>query len=673
MLRPILPLLALLALPSPVSSQAPAAQDPPLSPTGGEGQGEGAAAQAQAPATVAMPDRAYLAELQRKARELRLSDDVGWLRLGHWRPRLLGGVKSEADGREFFLAKEGKTDPAAELDATLAGFFDASPKAEELDDAQCRFPARFGYLGAKLGFDLARLPARRCPRFEEFYGRVKATGATLVFSSWYLNNPASAFGHTFLRLDQAGESRAGRDAELLDYAVDYSAHVDTGNALLYAFKGLTGLFEGRFNHYPYYYKVREYAEYESRDLWEYDLALSPGEVAMLVAHLWELGGTRFDYWYLDENCSYHILGALEAAAPRLELLSHVGPLVILPSETVKALYRNPGLVKQAQYRPSLRRQFDARISLLRDAEADFVEPLASDPDTALPAVPPPRQAAVLDAALDLLDFRRGREILIGADAEGAATRQRLLERRSRLGVQSPRLDLTPPQEGRPQVGHPSVRAGLGAGVTDGAGAVALTDFREALHDLGDPDAGYPPTSQMEFLSARLALSTETARLEALDASLVRVTSLNGVSRFERRPSWRMRFGADLLKDGGCERCVAAVAEVGGGFAALRLWDSLDLYAGADTVLDWSPRLDGILASRVRVGVGPSALARLRLGDRFSLVANGRYRFLPFTALHAAWSTGAEARVHLGRRFSVAATWRLDPTDQLAGALLLGYF
>jgi hypothetical protein len=621
----------------------------------------------------AAPDPSYLGELRARAREQRLAEDVGWLRLGHWRPRHLGGVKSEADGPAFFLAKGGQTDPAAELDATLAGFFDAAPKAEELDDAQCRFPARFAFLASKLGVDLARLPPRRCPRFDEFYGRVKATGVTLVFSAWYLNNPASAFGHTFLRLDQAGVSRAGRDAELLDYGVDYSARVDTPNAVLYAFKGLFGLFEGRFNHYPYYYKVREYAEYEFRDLWEYDLALTPGEVAMLVGHLWELGGTRFDYWYLDENCSYHVLGAIEAAAPRLDLLSHVGKLVVLPSDTIKALYLNEGLVRQVQYRPSLRRQLDARLALLAAAERDLVAPLAGNPALDLGSLAPERQAAVLDAALDLVDFRTGKEILLGSDPVAAARRQALLVRRSALRVQSPRLELLPPREGQPQLGHPSLRAGLGGGVSGKGGPVALLDYRQALHDLGDPPPGYPPYSQIEFLPARLALSLDSGRLEALEASFVRVTSLNAVSRFDRRPSWRMRFGADLLKDGGCERCVAAVGEVGGGFSALGLWDALDLYAGADTAVDWSPRLDGLAGSRVRVGIGPAALARVRLGERLSLVANGRYRFLPFTALHASWSAGAEARVHLGNRFSLAATWRQDPSDWLAGGLLLGYF
>jgi hypothetical protein len=119
--------------------------------------------------------------------------------------------------------------------------------------------------------------------------------------------------------------------------------------------------------------------------------------------------------------------------------------------------------------------------------------------------------------------------------------------------------------------------------------------------------------------------------------------------------------------------VAAVGEVGGGFSLLGLGSVLDLYAGADTVLDWSPRLDGIEDARVRVGVGPSGLVRLRLGERFSVVANGRWRYLPFTALHQSWSTGAEARLHFGTRLSAAATWRWDPKDWLGGALLLAYF
>ena len=360
MLLPSTMNLLALALAAAVSLQAPSSSAE---------QGGGSAAE---------PDPPYLHELLARAHALNLAADTQWLRLGHWR-RGLGGVESEADGSAFFLSPRGKTDPAAELDATLAAFF-APPSAEpdrplgepqraEAMHPQCRFPARLSFVASRLGLDPARLPLQRCPRFEAFWTRVQARSVTLIFSSYYLNNPASSFGHTFLRLDKVeGGARDDRH-ELLDQGVDYAAVTDTSNALLYAVKGLTGLFHGQFTARPYFYKVREYADYESRDLWEYDLALEPSEVAMLVAHLWELGGTWFDYWYLTENCSYHVLGALEAAAPRLQLLSRVGKVVI-PADTVKAVAAEPGLVRAVRWRPSIRTQFQARTAGLDAAALD---------------------------------------------------------------------------------------------------------------------------------------------------------------------------------------------------------------------------------------------------------------------------------------------------------------
>src|SRR5690606_26093360 len=124
------------------------------------------------------------------------------------------------------------------------------------------------------------------------------------------------FGHTFLRINRRNSDLAPRQ-ELLDYGVDFSAGVDTDNAVVYALKGLLGFFPGVFRRIPYYYKVREYNDYELRDLWEYELSLTQREVDLVVAHLWELGSTHFDYYYLTENCSYHVLGALEVARPDL--------------------------------------------------------------------------------------------------------------------------------------------------------------------------------------------------------------------------------------------------------------------------------------------------------------------------------------------------------------------
>ncbi len=409
----------------------------------------------------AEPDPTYLPELLAAARSKSLSEDRAWLRLGHWRKRLLGSWQSEADGPGLFLSPQGKRDPAAELEATLTGFFAPGQGAPEgvkladpsLEHPQCRFPARFAWLAASVPIDLARLPPRSCPRFEAFWRRVSARSATLIFSSYYLNNPASAFGHTFLRLGKEEVAKGGERLDLIDQAVDFAAVTDTSNAVLYAFEGLFGLFRGEFSARPYFYKVREYADYESRDLWEYELSLDQRQLAMLVGHLWELGQTWFDYYYVTENCSYYVLAALEAADSKLELLSHLGPAT-LPADSVKALFRNPGLVRAVRFRASARTQLGARTAGLSGAELDAVQQLAEGGDPpGLDAMSTDERVRVIDAALDLVDVRHGRDIVTGADPAADVLRQGLLERRSAIAVASPPLVIPPPSAGGPERGH----------------------------------------------------------------------------------------------------------------------------------------------------------------------------------------------------------------------------
>src|SRR3954447_19715077 len=151
------------------------------------------AAEAAASAT---PDPSYLPELLATARSKSLAEEREWLRLGHWRRSVLHGWESEADGPALFLSPAGKNDPGAELEATLTGFFstmDSAPAGKladaSLEHPQCRFPARFAWLAAAIPIDLARLPARDCPRFDAFWRKVSARSAALVFSSYFLSSP----------------------------------------------------------------------------------------------------------------------------------------------------------------------------------------------------------------------------------------------------------------------------------------------------------------------------------------------------------------------------------------------------------------------------------------------------------------------------------------------------
>lgn len=626
---------------------------------------------ARAPAA-ARPDPAHLDELLARARSLRLWEDPGWLRLGHWRRTRQGGFESEVDGTAFFRALRGKTDPRAELEATLRGLFDDRPVADELSDGMCRHPARFAFLAGRLGIDLGRLPPRRCERFEGFLSRVHPRSATLVFSSYYLNNPASTFGHTFLRLNKDDAARAGKEWELLDYGIDYSATVDTGNAVLYAVKGLLGFFKGEFRNVAYYYKVREYADSESRDLWEYDLALTPAEVAMLTAHLWELGGTYFDYWYLDENCSYHILGALEAAAPRLSLLEHVGRYVVIPADTVKALFRNPGLVRSVSWRPSIRTQLVARLDRLDAAGRDAVEALSADASAPLPAsLGAAGAVAVLDAALDHVDLRFGRDLAVGKAPEAARARQVLLERRSALGVVSPPLALTPPALRAPELGHGSARMGAGGGYSTRDGALLTVDVRLALHDLGDPPDGYPPLSQIEFLPGRLRLAPRDVRAEVDELWGVRIAVLNDLTRFELRPSWRVRFGLTTVRDTACDACLAGQVEFGAGFA--KTLGPLDLYGGSDVAVEAAAHLEGTRGEPARVGIGPGGAIRLRIAPRVILIGDGRWRWLPDARPRETHDLRAALRLHLTRTLSLSLEGRRTPAADEGTATLQAFY
>ena len=244
-----------------------------------------------------------------------------------------GGWKSEADGLGFFLAgAAGRRDPDAELAASLRAFFAPGPPDD--GHAQCRFPARWDWLQRTLGIDPARAPHPTCHDYDFWRTGISAQAATLVYATAYINSPASMYGHTFLRLSRA----TGEGNLLLDYIVNFAADVDTENGVLYALKGLTGGFPGRFYVMPYYVKVQEYSNIESRDLWEYQLSLSPEQVRRLVMHAWETRTTRFDYYFFTRNCSYQLLTLLEVADPSLHLSDQFHGAVI-PADTVRAVLR----------------------------------------------------------------------------------------------------------------------------------------------------------------------------------------------------------------------------------------------------------------------------------------------------------------------------------------------
>jgi hypothetical protein len=619
--------------------------------------------------------RAYLTRLVREARRLRLAERPEWLHLGHYRGTLGGGLESEPDGDDFFLSPHGRTSPIDELSATLTAFFSEMPGGGPDDHPICHFPARFNWLDSQLHFDRALLPAPACPTWRAFRATLDAATVRLVFSSYYLNTPASAFGHTFLRIDSnRSEGNEGR-RDLLDFGIDFSARVDTDNAVIYAIKGLTGMFDGVFRKLPYYYKVREYTDVESRDLWEYELDLPQEAVDRVVDHLWELGYTSFDYYYLTENCSYHVLGTIAAAVPRSHLMDRLR-FPVLPTDTVKAL-EEAGLIARVEYRPSLRTVFRTRVAALSRGERALVADLAYAPGTAMPeSMPAARRAMVLEAAQDLVDIRYYKEILDNPDSRGAKKKLQLLERRAAIDMASPELVVKTPWDQVPHGGHGSRRWGLGGGATThggGAGFAAI-HYRLALHDLLDPTFGFPETMSIQFLPTELRIDGASGRPSLERLELVSIDSLSPMDRFEKRPSWRFTVGGWRHRDLGCDDCFGPAAHFSFGAALATDGGGLAVFAMTGTELFWSPDVvGGVRDSTARFAVGPEAGIRLRLSPSLAWIGEGGWSWMPDQSPWQTWRASSGLRWGFWRSLALDLRGAWEPEALEGQASLFHYF
>ncbi len=595
-----------------------------------------------------------------------------WWRLLHYVPGPFGPV-SEADGAPFFNSPEGKTNPEAELEATLRAFFGPEPRDHDLQHPFCRFPARLAWLAAELDIDFTRLPKHPCPALDEYRRTTRTESLTLVFSSYYLNTPASAFGHSFLRLNKRPKPEERQRQELLDYGIDYSASVDTDNALIYAVKGLTGLFPGHFSKRPYYFKVREYNDFEARDLWELDLSLTQAEVDMATAHIWELGSTYFDYYYLTENCSYHMLGILEVARPSLDLRGQLGWPVV-PIDTVRAVTKSAGLVRRISYRPSVRSQFRYGLSRLSPEEVDVVFELGENVEAPLPAhFSLAQQARVLDVALDLIDVRHAEELL-DIHSEGSRLRQRLSSRRAGLGVVSDLSETPPPSSGHPASGHGTRRLSLGSGWASDAGFYHAVAFRLALHDMSDPSGGYPNELAIGFLPTELRVRVEEHAVTFENFSLIEVQSLTPRDRFDEALSWNFRLGGSRLRDAGCRDCFAGLVEVGGG-RSFALWSSkLSLFLHVNNrVVGLAPLEGGIADLPLRAGIGPLGGLRLAPNANLTLLVTGDALYLPTQSPRVVWAGRGVLRTQYHPGFTVSAEGTAQPDGYSAQVVSSIYY
>ncbi len=321
-----------------------------------------------------------------------LARDPQWLNL--YRYNGVGpGNDSTVTNDSWFFHSEGRDNPLLELEKAIEVLSTNEAK-------RCAFPARTLFLKSK---GLLKSNSDTCPKYEYFARKLQLENIWIVFASYYVNNPSSAFGHTLFKI----EGKGNHQNDFLEYGANFAAQTTTPNPLFYAILGLTGGFKGSYGLLPYFVKIQEYNDSESRDLWEYKLDLTRFEKDLFLAHLWEMDQAEYDYYYLTENCSYHLLAFLDAMRPSLNLKKKM-PYFVLPAETLSIVNKTEGLVSEVRKRPS---QFNIVYSRFNELSPKAKELWSQNKDY-LPSkeLSAQEQADYLDFAIDYIDLQHRKDL-----------------------------------------------------------------------------------------------------------------------------------------------------------------------------------------------------------------------------------------------------------------------
>jgi len=599
----------------------------------------------------AADENPYLQELVAQSRVKQLAKRPEWLNLLHFKPYpYRPGMRSLADDPRFFNASDGYTNAESELEATLASFFSAVEESDKQQNPQCTFIARYHWLKQELGFDSKRLPEQPCKRFYAWRATLDPYAITLVFPAAYLNNPASMYGHTLLRIDSKDQDEHTR---LLAYAISYAANTDETNGFVFAIKGLFGGYPGLFSITPYYLKVREYSDIENRDVWEYQLTLSPPEIDRLLMHVWELGPVRFDYYFFDENCAYHLLSLLEVARPGLQLTDQFRWWAI-PSDTVRAVTAESGLLKKVVYRPSSVTTIRERLGQLTPEQRQLAKGLAerrvAPADPALARLGPNDQAKILELGHEYAAYRQNSSS--AKDPEAEKSLRELLIARSRVDAPS-QMPLMPTPSVRPDEGHKTSRISIGAGKRDKEQFQEI-EMRPTYHDLMDADAGYTPGAQIQFFDLKLRHYAGGDGVHVESFLPLDIASISPRDDYFRPVSWKINVGWTRKRfPDGSEPLVSRLN--GGAGVATRLSDSYTHGPVAYSLLEGALDYSSQFRTDYALGVGPSVGLLTDITGTWRINVYGRWLRYGLGDSHNTGVLGVEQRLSLGRQSALRIT------------------
>lgn len=301
----------------------------------------------------------------------RLSHHPTWLKLLHYNEH---EKQSSITDTNFFLDKDGRWSPKKELMKTLEAYNEpfSSDANKSNQHAQCRYPARYFWLSQQIKLKDYHLINEHCSNLKKWKLLKHSDSISVVFVSGYLGNPASAFGHSFIKINQSNNE----NENLFDTSISYGALLPPDYTMFdYMVKGVTGGYDASYSDQYYYNQDITYSNQEFREMWEYRLRLTEEQKQLFLFHAWELMGKKFQYYFFNRNCGYKVSEFLELMYEK-PIIEHA-TVWYAPIETFYTLKEfdtqsSQGIIDKIVYIPSTQQKLYSRYKELSTLEKKVV-------------------------------------------------------------------------------------------------------------------------------------------------------------------------------------------------------------------------------------------------------------------------------------------------------------
>ncbi|GAA6185159.1 hypothetical protein NBRC116595_24070 [Aliiglaciecola sp. NS0011-25] len=518
-----------------------------------------------------------------------VSNSAVWHKLLHFEAGYFHGARSGVNTSDFFLSPDGRKDAKAELIATIDALTNVA-------HTQCQFPARAIFIVKN--FPNLALPKTQCEGYKAYLDAFQTQSMSLIYASGYLGNPASMYGHVFLKFNDEVEHN------LLDNTFSYGAKVpENESPLVYVAKGIFGGYEGKFSNQKYHHQHLTYNESELRDLWEYKLNIGEDDILFLLAHLYELENTKMKYYFFKQNCAFQLAKLLELVIDVPIIAPHKS--WVMPYDLIMMLNRHDAehhLIVDVAYRGSRQEALYAKWNQLSKQEKkSLVEIIGTSSikvSSVLVKLTSQSAKKVIDTLYDYYAFIEVKESEL--DEEQAAKKKELLL--ARFALPAGKTQWVTPIQKPPHMAQDTTMLQVSAVHNEKFGEALELRFRANYYDLLSVNAARIPFSELSTFDLRLLYSQDNSSLEMRELTLLRIINLNASNTdlpFDSEYAWKVAVGYKP-QSLSCTRCSNAYVD---GFIG-KAWSrgkSLAAYGALSVSARGSNESGGYLSAGPEIG------------------------------------------------------------------------